>query len=148
MLLSSRKTGQSLPPLLSDRLRPEFFTCCTVSLQNHPTAIAVAYHQQGAPTNFLSSVSRLPVNRPLARFLRILVKALLVIAKPEVNAGGVGSAAMMVGAIKELDDVFAIAPRAKFERLCYRNARVVGNPYLIGKGRIARDPDTVACSGA
>jgi len=44
-----------------------------------------------------------------------LVKALLVIAKPEVNAGGVGSAAMMVGAIRKLDDVFAIAPRAKFE---------------------------------
>jgi hypothetical protein len=42
-------------------------------------------------------------------------QALLVIAKPGVNAGGVGSAATMLGAVGELHDVFAILHRAQFE---------------------------------
>lgn len=42
-------------------------------------------------------------------------QALLVLAKPGVNAGSVGSTATMLGAVGELHDVFAILHRAKFE---------------------------------
>jgi hypothetical protein len=61
-------------------------------------------------------ISGLPVIKTLARpSLQIHAQALLVVVKPGVNAGGVGSAATMLGAVGELHDVFAILRRAKFE---------------------------------
>jgi NADPH:quinone reductase-like Zn-dependent oxidoreductase len=61
-ILSSRKTGQSLPRCCLTDFGPNSSRVALSLLQNHPTPIAVAYHQQGAPTNFLSSVS------PIARY--------------------------------------------------------------------------------
>jgi hypothetical protein len=63
-------------------------------------------------------------------FERQYSSTLAVIAEPGIDAGGVGAAATMLGAIGELDDICVILDSAEF-----KDARQADNPRTVNTGK-------------